>query len=239
MNNLQLTELLPVVKHFNGQRVVTFSDIDVAHNRPAGTARKRYNSNKRHFLLGIDYFVRNTDEAKREYNIIAPNGLTLITESGYLMIVKSFTDDLSWQVQRMLVNSYFRFKEEVLLPDSEAKTEVVPVTHTYSPLPEGTISNPIGTLEVLLSFAREKKLKVKSLAFKAYYSRLKGNRICVATNLTVEHVCYEVAYELAHAMLHSDAGDIMNSRYQEEYNLRAHNAALMLLSVIEHSANIL
>ncbi|HNQ43870.1 MAG TPA: hypothetical protein PKI59_05545 [Candidatus Cloacimonadota bacterium] len=30
------------------------------------------------------------------------------TESGYLMLVKSLTDDLSWAVQRELVNSYFR-----------------------------------------------------------------------------------------------------------------------------------
>lgn len=29
------------------------------------------------------------------------------------MLVKSFTDDLAWQVQRQLVNSYFRLKENV------------------------------------------------------------------------------------------------------------------------------
>ena len=38
--------------------------------------------------------------------------ITFITESGYLMLVKSFTDELSWNVQRMLVNSYFNYKEE-------------------------------------------------------------------------------------------------------------------------------
>lgn len=33
-----------------------------------------------------------------------PNNLvTLITETGYLMLVKSFTDDLAWKVQRELV----------------------------------------------------------------------------------------------------------------------------------------
>lgn len=38
-----------------------------------------------------------------------PNGfnpnaeITLITETGYLMLVKSFTDDLAWKVQRELV----------------------------------------------------------------------------------------------------------------------------------------
>lgn len=34
-----------------------------------------------------------------------------MTESGYLMLAKSFTDDLAWQVQRELVNFYFRAKD--------------------------------------------------------------------------------------------------------------------------------
>lgn len=98
-------------KEFNGQRVVTFKDIDMVHERPDGTARKRFNDNKKRFFEGEDYFVRNTDEAKAEFGIAAPNGLTLITEQGYLMLVKSFTDDLAWKVQRELVNTYFRVKK--------------------------------------------------------------------------------------------------------------------------------
>lgn len=42
---------------------------------------------------------------------MAPNGLVLLTESGYLMLVKSLKDDLAWQVQRQLVKSYFAVKE--------------------------------------------------------------------------------------------------------------------------------
>ena len=97
-------------KEYGGQRVVTLKDIDIVHNRPEGTARKRFNDNREHFIEGTDYFVRKTDEAKEEFGIIAPNGLVLLTESGYLMLVKSFTDDLAWDVQRALVNNYFRVK---------------------------------------------------------------------------------------------------------------------------------
>lgn len=96
-----------MVKEYKGQRVVTFKDIDSVHERVEGTARKRFNDNKKHMIEGEDYFVRKTDEAKREYGITAPNGLILITEQGYLMLVKSFTDDLAWNVQRQLVKSYF------------------------------------------------------------------------------------------------------------------------------------
>lgn len=34
------------VKEYNGQRVVTFRDIDTVHERPEGTARKRFKDNK-------------------------------------------------------------------------------------------------------------------------------------------------------------------------------------------------
>lgn len=99
------------VKEYNGQRVVTFKDIDAAHERPDGTARRNFNNNKRRFIEGEDYFVRKTDEALKEYGITAPNGLYLFTQSGYLMLVKSFTDDLSWKIQRLLVNSYFALQD--------------------------------------------------------------------------------------------------------------------------------
>lgn len=105
INNTQI-----LVKEFSDQRVVTFKEIDAVHGRPDGTARKRFNDNREHFIEGEDYFVRNSDEAKNEFGITAPNGLTLITESGYLMLVKSFTDDLAWKVQRQLVKEYFRVK---------------------------------------------------------------------------------------------------------------------------------
>lgn len=101
------------IKEYNGHRVVTFKDVDLVHNRPEGTARKRFNDNKKHFIEGEDFFVRKTDEAAKDYGIVAPNGLVLLTEQGYLMLVKSFTDDLAWKVQRQLVNSYFRVRNIV------------------------------------------------------------------------------------------------------------------------------
>lgn len=103
-------------KERDGIRVVTFKDIDELHERPAGTARRTFNTNKARLIQGEDYFVRNPYEAKNEFGVTAPNGLTLLTESGYLMIVKSFNDDLAWKVQRQLVNAYFRAKEAATAP---------------------------------------------------------------------------------------------------------------------------
>lgn len=101
------------IKEFRGQRVVTLKDIDDLHERPLGTARRTFSSQRKHFIEGEDYFVRNTYEAMAEYSVKAPNGLILLTESGYLLLVKTFTDDLAWQVQRQLVKAYFKAKEAV------------------------------------------------------------------------------------------------------------------------------
>ncbi|MNW45648.1 ORF6C domain protein [compost metagenome] len=99
------------IKEFGGKRVVTLKEVDELHLRPDGTARRNFNENKKHLIEGEDFIVRNSYEAKSEFGITAPNGLVLLTESGYLMLVKSFTDDLAWKVQRQLVNNYFRVQE--------------------------------------------------------------------------------------------------------------------------------
>lgn len=108
------------IKEYKGQRVVTFKDIDMAHGRPDGTARKRFADNRKHFLEGEDYFVlkpsdlenAELSEKRTLENVVLSNfGTALITEQGYMMLVKSFTDDLAWDVQRQLVNGYFRSKQ--------------------------------------------------------------------------------------------------------------------------------
>lgn len=218
------------VKEYRGKRVVTLKEIDQCHGRPDGTARKRFNDNKAHFIEGEDFFKASYNEIiesplggrsifdipnetegyrgidysgfiyivqdlnngywkigrtstkktvekrlnlSRTYNLenyqyfecvdtlradkiiqdkLKPykiknswydcdinliikevkgaiskvsatheprkkhkggfrGDVTLITESGYLMLVKSFTDDLAWDVQRQLVNSYFKVEK--------------------------------------------------------------------------------------------------------------------------------
>lgn len=101
------------VKEWQGMRVVTLKDIDLVHERPEGTARKRFNDNRGRFVEGEDFFEIKQPSEIRTLGITRPQGgtpssLTLITEFGYLMLVKSFTDDLAWKVQRDLVNTYFR-----------------------------------------------------------------------------------------------------------------------------------
>lgn len=109
MANLTVNNTPIEIKEYDGQRVVTFKDIDSVHGRPDGTARRNFNANKEHLIDGVDYYKIQPNEI-RTVGIKSPNGGTVVTETGYLMLVKSFTDDLAWDVQRTLVNCYFRVK---------------------------------------------------------------------------------------------------------------------------------
>lgn len=104
------------IRECKGQRVVTFKDIDMVRGNKAGTAKRNFTRNKKHFIENEDFIVATRDISKRDnlslLNIDVPTrGITLLTESGYLLIAKSFTDDLSWKVQRQLVNAYFKVRE--------------------------------------------------------------------------------------------------------------------------------
>lgn len=106
---------LPFIE-YQGQPVVTFAMINEAHKREASTARRNFRQNRKHFIEGEDFYSLDSKslcEIRTSYPGLFPNmatSLILFTETGYLMLVKSFTDDLAWQVQRQLVKSYFRVK---------------------------------------------------------------------------------------------------------------------------------
>ena len=100
------------IKEYHGQRVVTFKDIDAVHGRPEGTALRNFNANRERFVEGEDYFIVSSDEIRRNgIFTISENDhrdKALITEQGYLMLVKSLNDEMAWTVQRQLVKGYFR-----------------------------------------------------------------------------------------------------------------------------------
>lgn len=118
---------MPLVE-YQGQRVVTFSMVDDAHQRPKDTARKAFKRNRARFIDGEDFFIvpsaqvtwgstghldRGIKRPGKKMSSPIRGRITLITESGYLLLTKPFNDDLAWQVQRQLVKAYFRCPEVV------------------------------------------------------------------------------------------------------------------------------
>jgi ORF6N domain len=102
-------ELAPV--EYRGARVMTLSMMDDVHKRSDGTARRNFNEHKARLVDGEDFYKVSASEI-RTHKICAISSkahedVILLTETGYSMLVKSFTDDLAWEVQRQLVKSYF------------------------------------------------------------------------------------------------------------------------------------
>ena len=118
MNLVEINNVAIGIKEYEGKRVITFKDIDRVHERPDGTASNAFKRHRQRFIEDEDYYhvTRNIPlDVRRPLGLeaIPPRGIMLITESGYLMISKVFDDDIAWDVQRKLVNSYFRAKESV------------------------------------------------------------------------------------------------------------------------------
>lgn len=113
INNVQLP-----IKEFNNERVITFKDMDLLHERRPGAAKKNFHNNRDKFIENEDYYMITLKQFRKLYphsydsNRGNPDlNIILLTEMGYLMLVKTFSDQLAWQVQRALVNNYFRFKQ--------------------------------------------------------------------------------------------------------------------------------
>jgi hypothetical protein len=109
---------IPVVM-YQDQPVVTFAMIDKVHQRPEGTASRTFGSKRERFTEGKHFYLVDfsKNNVLRPFGVeVPPRGLTLITERGYLKLVKTLDDDLAWDVQDQLIDGYFRAQEKTLSP---------------------------------------------------------------------------------------------------------------------------
>ncbi len=187
------------VKEFSGQRVVTFKDIDMLHERVEGTAGRNFRDNKKHFVENEDYFLINGNELKdfkQTTNFVGSNAkeLTLITESGYLMLVKSLQDDLAWKVQRELVNNYFRVKENVqALNTSELSPELQMFNQIFRSLANNELEQK--RLNAEIKEVKEETKEVKE--------EIQGIRDVVAINTSTvswREECRKLIVKMAHSL---------------------------------------
>lgn len=109
-NNITIVDTTIQIVEYMGSRVVTFEMMDNLHHRPKGTTNKKFESNQERFIEGKHFYLIDFSKSNefRPFGIeIPPHGLTVLTERGYSMLVKSFTDDFAWDVQEQLSDSYF------------------------------------------------------------------------------------------------------------------------------------
>lgn len=105
------------IKEYNGERVITAWDISRLHGRDVNEITKNFNRNREMFESNEDYFTLNKEEFSERFKVVQnfiPNNvkeIILFTESGYLLLTKTFTDEKSWKIQRRLVKTYFKMQE--------------------------------------------------------------------------------------------------------------------------------
>lgn len=105
------------IKEYNGERVITAYDIAELHEREVKVINQQFNNNRKKFIENEDYFIANKNLIHGSISLTLKNNLQnlkeiiLFTETGYLLLTKTFNDELSWKIQRELVKAYFKLKE--------------------------------------------------------------------------------------------------------------------------------
>jgi hypothetical protein len=106
---------------YRGEPVATFAQIDRAHKRPDGTAKRNFNENKDRFAEGVDFIELTSDEIRTMsvMGAFPPRTArgTIITRRGYLKLVKSLNDDLAWAVFDDMVERYFAAERRQQIPN--------------------------------------------------------------------------------------------------------------------------
>ena len=228
----------PQIVEVKGIRVLTSKQIAENYETTTDVVKKNYSNNKERFVAGKHYILlmgndlKNFKSQVKNLHLVEGRAshLYLWTEKGALLHAKSLNTDKAWEVYDYLVDFYFRAKAE----EKQEETAVEPVDRRKEKIPP--MDNPIGILQVLLKVAEEKKMQVKSMPFKALKSALHGDRIGIRTELTVEEAAYELAWELSHAFIHYDGGDMVQSPLSRDYNEQAARAANMIITILNQKA---
>lgn len=120
-NTITINDQQLMIKEYDNKRVVTMWDIAKAHNVPQKNVRDNFKNNQKYLVEGEDYYLLKkasdfahdlivSNDVSRKA-ISASKNIPIFTETGYLMMVKPMQDELSWEIQRTLVKSYFKASE--------------------------------------------------------------------------------------------------------------------------------
>lgn len=236
---------LPKTMEVKGLRVLTTRQIADAYGTTKDKIIYNFNYNKDKYVLGKHYIEVTGEELRRlkrtcenQMSLKYAKSLYLWTEKGALLHAKSLNTDKAWEVYDYLVDFYFRVKEE----PKKRKKEVVPVKTSTKPildeLPvigteyEQDNYDAISNLKVLIKIAEQNGLVVKSKPLSLYKSCLQGTHIAIRKGLTLEEINFEIAFELFHALVNYDHGDMINTPLAKYYNVQAERAAKLIIRLL-------
>ncbi|MCQ5203512.1 ORF6N domain-containing protein [Mordavella massiliensis] len=225
-------QLMKVVE-IKGQRVLTTEQIAKYYNVSPKIIQYNFSHNKQRYMEGKHFISLQGAELKQfkanfeiQGNLKYARILSLWTERGALLHAKSLNTDKAWEAYDYLLDFYFRAKDEKKVSVTVENKPVLIQEKNRQELPQ--IDNPIQGLKV----AEDKGIKVNSFPLDTVDSMLKDNHIVVRTQVTVEKACYEVAWELSHAFIHYQKGDLIKSLLSKDYNEQATRAADMVMKIL-------
>ena len=174
------------LKEYNGERIVTAWDIAELHERDVKVVNQQMRNNIDKFIENEDYFIISRNNIPKSMRLTlgnnAPNlkEIILYTESGYLLLTKTFTDERSWNIQRQLVKSYFKLKElkeKVESGELEIKQKInnerkdIPVTER-----ERIENHKLDNIVKLIEMFRSSESKPEKLMIIEALSEATGNK---------------------------------------------------------------
>lgn len=226
---------LPQITEINGIKVLTTRQLAEAYSTTQKVINNNFSRNQNKYILGKHYIPIEGQEMRKlktnpqfEGELQHVSKAYFWTEKGALLHAKSLNTDKAWQVYDYLVDFYFRAKEV------KKETEVTSKPQFPQKVCKNIdIKNPIMIFKVLIRLAEENNMKIRSADFKASLSCIRGNRIGIKSNMTLEEVDYELAYALSHALIHKNEGDLINSYESVKYNERAERSANMIIKMLD------
>lgn len=231
---------LPQTIEIKGIKVLTTKQIAEAYGTTKDKIIYNFNYNKDKYILGKHYIEVSGEELRRlkrtceiQSSFKYAKALYLWTEKGALLHAKSLNTDKAWQVYDYLVDFYFRAKEQKL-----EKAEVVPTVIKEEPLKEKKLEkkacqDEISIFKILLKMAEQKGLIVKTKPLVAVKSYLHGEKLAIAPNMPLKEVNYELAFELFHAVVNYDQGNMIDTPLRKHYNAQAERAANLIIQLLD------
>jgi hypothetical protein len=116
-NEITILDNNIIIKEYNGERVVTAYDIAKLHTRDVREVNQQFKRNIERFEENNDYYIVDKNYFKEnlesECDYIPNNVLNIVlfTETAYLLLIKTFKDEISWDIQKHLIKKYFKFNE--------------------------------------------------------------------------------------------------------------------------------
>lgn len=224
---------LPIME-VRGQRVLTTKQIAEAYGTTKDKIIYNFNYNRGRYVKGKHYIELKGEELRdlkrrceNQISLKYAKSLYLWTEKGALLHAKSLNTNKAWEVYDYLVDFYFRVKEKCM-EVKPASTKI----QKRQPKEFPQMDNPIRIFKVLMKVAEDNGIEVDSFPFKYCDSRLYNNHIGIRTEMPIEKVTYELAWELSHAFIHHNNGDMIKSPLSRDYNEQATRAAEMIIKML-------